>query len=49
VIVANEQAARHPVESKKLSKYTGWLRDVRVYNRALDAAEIEALGTPASR
>jgi len=49
VIVANEQATRQPAESKKLSKYTGWLRDVRVYNRALDAAEIQALGMPASR
>jgi len=49
VIVANEQAGRPPAASKKLSKYTGSLRDVRVYNRALDAAEIEALGTPASR
>jgi beta-glucanase (GH16 family) len=46
VIVANEKAGQPPKAGKKLAKYVGWLRDVRVYNRALDAAEIKALGQP---
>lgn len=44
VIVANDKASAHPKGGKKLSKYTGWLRDVQVYNRALDEASIRALG-----
>lgn len=49
VIVANDRTTTDAAGQQKLSKYTGWLRDVRVYNRALDAAEIEALGASASR
>jgi hypothetical protein len=49
VIVANDNAGRRPERGEKLAKYTGSLRDVRVYNRALDATEIEALGKPAQR
>lgn len=49
VMVANSQAAPRPRRGEKLTKYAGWLRDVRVYNRALDASEIDALVTPDRR
>jgi hypothetical protein len=49
VIVANDKASQQPKGGKKLAKYAGWLRDVRVYNRALNAADIQALGQPGSR
>ncbi len=43
VIVANRNAGQKPAGARKLSKYVGWLRDVRVYNCALDAAEIRSI------
>jgi beta-glucanase (GH16 family) len=46
VIVANDKPATPPAGGKKLDRFAGVLRDVRVYNRALTAEEVRALGTP---
>jgi beta-glucanase (GH16 family) len=49
VIVANDKPAAPPTSGKKLDRFSGVLRDVRVYNRALTAEEVRALGKSPAR
>lgn len=48
VIVANDKPGQQPARGNKFAKYAGSLRHVRVYKRALEAAEIKSLRQPES-